>query len=276
MATDEVKWIKIALDMFGNRKIKQIRKMPEGDALIAIWIQLLCMAGQSNSSGLVLFAPDMPFTDEMLATEFDRPILTVRMALKVFQSFQMIEDMDGVIAIRNWEKYQCEDGLAKVREKGKKRQKEFRERQRAQALAASSEVPALPPPPEPPQLKPQGRKPDAPKEQIKSATQVLEDWCLPPAVTECLHRWFQYKKERREPYKPMGLTALLNRVEQNVALHSESAVISIIEQSMSSNYKGILWDKLGKGEASGHQTGAGTNQNTIVGECKRVSGVEYV
>lgn len=37
----DVKWIKIATDIFDNRKIKQIEAMPKGEAIIVIWIKLI-------------------------------------------------------------------------------------------------------------------------------------------------------------------------------------------------------------------------------------------
>ena len=47
-----VKWIKLATDIFDNRKIKLIERMPDGDSLIVIWLKLLCLAGTVNDSGL--------------------------------------------------------------------------------------------------------------------------------------------------------------------------------------------------------------------------------
>jgi hypothetical protein len=37
----EVKWIKLATDIFDNRKIRQIEQMPDGDAIIVVWLKLL-------------------------------------------------------------------------------------------------------------------------------------------------------------------------------------------------------------------------------------------
>lgn len=117
--------------MFNNRKIKQIRKMPDGDAIIVIWLQILCLAGNLNENGLMYFSKDIPFTDEMLATEFDRPISTIRLALATFEKFKMIEIVDDVLLVSNWEKYQSADKLGKIREQNKLRQQRFREKQKS-------------------------------------------------------------------------------------------------------------------------------------------------
>ena len=83
----DVKWIKLASDIFNNRKIRQIEALPDGDAIVVIWIKLLCLAGNINDCGLVYFTKEIPYTEEMMATQFGRPLQTVKMALQVFKSF---------------------------------------------------------------------------------------------------------------------------------------------------------------------------------------------
>ena len=48
-----VKWIKLDVYLFRNRKIRQIRSLPDGDRIINIWVQLLCLTGQINNDGYV-------------------------------------------------------------------------------------------------------------------------------------------------------------------------------------------------------------------------------
>lgn len=113
----EIRWIKLAADIFANRKIRQIESLPEGDAIVVIWIRLLCLAGETNDGGAVYFAPDIPFTDQMLATEMNRPLTTVQLALRTFEQFRMIErGTDGVILVKNWEKYQAVDRMREIKE----------------------------------------------------------------------------------------------------------------------------------------------------------------
>jgi predicted phage replisome organizer len=126
----EVKWIKLAADMFDNRKIKQIRKMPDGDAIIVIWLQILCLAGQINNNGLVYFSRDIPYTDEMLATEFDRNINTIKLALTTFERFGMIEIVDNFLLVSNWEKYQSQSKLEALREYNREKKREYRQKQK--------------------------------------------------------------------------------------------------------------------------------------------------
>lgn len=113
----EVKWIKVSTDMFeSNRKIKQIELMPEGDTILVIWLKLLLLAGNVNDGGNIYLTPEIPYTDEMLANELRRPLTTVRMALKVFEQYGMIEIIDDILHLSSWEKYQNVDRLAEMRE----------------------------------------------------------------------------------------------------------------------------------------------------------------
>ena len=113
----EVKWIKVSTDMFeSNRKIKQIELMPEGDTILVIWLKLLLLAGNVNDGGNIYLTPEIPYTDEMLANELRRPLTTVRMALKVFEQYGMIEIIDDILHLSSWGKYQNVDRLAEMRE----------------------------------------------------------------------------------------------------------------------------------------------------------------
>ena len=109
----DVKWIKICTDIFDDDKILLIENMPEADGIIVIWFKLLCMAGKHNNSGVFMMNERIAYTDEMLATIFRRPINTVRLALKVFEQYGMIEIVDGAITIPNWEKHQNLEKLEK-------------------------------------------------------------------------------------------------------------------------------------------------------------------
>ena len=116
--------------MFDHRKIKQIETLPEGDSIIVIWVKLLCLAGATNNGGLVYLTRDIPYSEEMLANEFRRPLNVVRLALQTFERLGMIDIFDSVYAIANWEKYQSLEGMEKVREQNRIRKRNQRERER--------------------------------------------------------------------------------------------------------------------------------------------------
>jgi predicted phage replisome organizer len=105
---NEVKWIKITTNMFDDEKIKLIESMPEKDAILIIWIKLLVQAGRTNANGYIFLNEKTPYTEEMLAIIFNRPVNTVRLALKTFKEFNMIEMDEKGLLVTNWEKHQDE------------------------------------------------------------------------------------------------------------------------------------------------------------------------
>lgn len=117
--------------MFDDEKIRLIQAMPEADAIIIIWIRLLTLAGKTNSDGQIFITENMPYNDEMLATLFNKPVNTVRLAIETLRNFGMIDVYgDGTLAVINWEKHQNVDAMEKMREQERLRKQRQRERQK--------------------------------------------------------------------------------------------------------------------------------------------------
>ena len=122
----EIKWIKLSVNMFDDEKIKLIRTMPEGDSIIIIWVQILCLAGKINDSGLVYMGQNLAYTDEMLATILGHPLNVMRIALQTLEQFGMVEvNEDGTIDVLNWEKHQSTDKMARIREQNRNRKRKY-------------------------------------------------------------------------------------------------------------------------------------------------------
>lgn len=138
----DINWIKLRVDMFDDEKIKIIQSMPEGDAILVIWIRIIALAGKCNAKGLVLIEDEFPYSDEMLATIFNKPLATVRLALGTFEKFRMIERTEKGIYISNFEKHQNTEGMEKIREQARIRKQRAREKKRA--LLEAGNTPALP------------------------------------------------------------------------------------------------------------------------------------
>lgn len=141
----EIRWIKLRIDMFDDEKIKIIQSMPEGDAILVIWIRIIALAGKCNSNGLVLVEDEFPYTDEMLSVIFGKPLSTVKLALATFEKLRMIENTDKGIYITNFDRHQNIEGMDRIREQNRVRKQRERERKRALLFEESgSAVPALP------------------------------------------------------------------------------------------------------------------------------------
>lgn len=99
------------------------------------------------------------------------------------------------------------------------------------------------------------------KEKEKTKTKENTPPCIPPSRGEpgkqedglsCLREplrgklqvWLDYKRERRESYKPTGLSALISKVSASAEKYGNQAVMDLIDQAMSCGYKGIPFDRL--------------------------------
>ena len=127
---EEVKWIKIVVDIFDDEKILLIESLPEADSIIVCWFKLLCLAGKQNNSGVLMLNERIPYTEEMLATIFRRPLQTVRLALETFERFGMIEIVNGTITIPKWGKHQQLEKSEEIKEQTRERVRKYRERQK--------------------------------------------------------------------------------------------------------------------------------------------------
>lgn len=126
-----VKWIKIATDIFDDEKILLIEALPDAYAIITVWFKLLCLAGKKNNDGVFLMNDKIPYTDKMLATIFRMNESTVKLALNAFEQFKMIEIVEGIITIPNWNKHQTLDAYERKKERDRLYQEERRAKQRA-------------------------------------------------------------------------------------------------------------------------------------------------
>jgi hypothetical protein len=102
--------------------------------------------------------------------------------------------------------------------------------------ASAEPQPQEPPPHEPPQV--------PPEEPVQ----------FPESVSDVCEAWLDYKRQRREGYKPRGLKSFATTVEKAVAVHGAGAVRDALEQAMSDNYQGWthnLRKPSGNGKAHG-------------------------
>ena len=136
----DVKWVKLTTDMFDNRKIKHLRRLPEGNNIVLIWVMLLTMAGRCNSGGMIFLTENIPYSHKMLADELDFEENTVVLALQALEQLDMIVTDNGFFTIAGWEEYQNIEGMEKIREQNRERKRLQRERKRQALLDESRDV----------------------------------------------------------------------------------------------------------------------------------------
>lgn len=127
---DDIKWIKLTVGMFDNRKIRHLRKLPEGNNIVLIWVMLLTMAGRCNSNGFIFLTENIPYTTKMLADELEFDESVIQIALNALERFGMICRDGELLSIPGWEEHQNVEALAKIREQSRKRMVDYRARKR--------------------------------------------------------------------------------------------------------------------------------------------------
>ena len=248
----DVKWIKITTDIFDDEKILLIESLPDSYAIITCWFKLLCLAGKQNNNGVFMMGR-IAYTDKMLATIFRMKESTVTMALRTFEEFGMVEIVDGVITIPNWEKHQNLDKIQQSREQTRQRVARHREKQRLIASGnaqCNAECNTDVTPTEEDKNKNKNKnKIEKENKSVKENTRTLfarliPDYLIGPSVVAKLEEWITYKTERKEPYKEQGLKTLLRQIENNCNQYGEQAVCNLIDDSMANGWKGIIFDRL--------------------------------
>ena len=69
-------------------------------------------------------------------------------------------------------------------------------------------------------------------------------------LREKIKEWIEYKNERKEFYKEKGMKSLITEIENNCKEFGDEAVIKVINKSMASNYKGIVFEKLSSSKSN--------------------------
>ena len=126
----KVSWIKIETEMFNNVKIGHIRKLPEGNNIVLIWVMLLTMAGRCNANGLIFLTENIPYNEKLLADELGFDESVIQLALTALENFGMITRDGNMLAIPGWEEHQNIEGMDKIREQNRIRKQKQRERQK--------------------------------------------------------------------------------------------------------------------------------------------------
>lgn len=137
-----VEWVKITTNMFDNRKIKHLRRLPDGNNIVLIWVMLLTMAGRCNAGGMIFLTENIPYTPKMLADELDFEESTVVLALQALTQFNMIVTDGSCFRIAGWEEYQNIEGLDRIREQNRLRKQRQREKQKLLACDGHGTVTA--------------------------------------------------------------------------------------------------------------------------------------
>lgn len=258
----EVKWIKITTDMFDNRKIKAIRKLPEGNNIILIWVMLLSLAGRCNASGMIFLTENIPYTNKMLADELDFEESVICIAIETLERFGMISrNEDLFISVNNWSEYQNVDGMDRIREQNRLRNIEYRKRKKNKAkeiekndithdvtMTDSSISYSIS----------NSHSFSSSKSNISNLKYILDTYeekyryiTDNSELLDAVKEWMEYKDQKKPKTSnhydsEKGMKGFLNKVISRSEQYGYAAVIEIINDSISNNYQGVIWDSLEK------------------------------
>lgn len=268
---DNVQWIKLKVGMFDGESFKKIKKAKIGgesfrDKLTAVWFELLDFAGKCNHSGFLINSREIPFQSiSDIAVMIDRTPEELDLCMKFFINEGMVEIIDDMYLLSNWMMYQNEDKLAKIREQKRISQAKWRMSKKLKLADtseyakqdvestgtstehlpsysisnSSSESKSSKKEEEKGGTGEKGGKEQPVSDEIKTAMSKL-----PPMIQIKMQEWLEYKTERKEFYAPRGLQSLITVVKKNVDKYGEQKVDDVIERTMASNYKGIVWEWL--------------------------------
>ena len=258
-------WMKLKDSFMTSDVIDYFMSQPDGANYVVLY-QMLCLKTINTGGRLSRQIGELiiPYDAEKIQRDCKWfSIDTVRVALKLYQAVGLIyEEMDGTLVLTDHKNLVGSetDAAARmrisrenkaalplrsvtsseqsanivtpeidIRDRDRRLEKDIREEEEKKGNKAPADEPPSPTP-----------APDSKTKPMKA----IDFGTLSPRMISAVEKWLQYKKERRESYKPTGLQAMISQIENNVALYGEDAVIGLIAECMASNWRGIIFDRL--------------------------------
>ena len=83
------------------------------------------------------------------------------------------------------------------------------------------------------------------REVIKDKRDIVFNSTLSEPVREKLIEYLEYRDEMKKPFKSeRGIKTLVGQVEKQEQMHGATAVIGVIDKTMSNGWQGLFWDKI--------------------------------
>ncbi len=124
----EIQWFKVESNIFSNRKIQIILKLPEGDTYFRVWMQLISLAVESNNEGRLEIGENNPMTIENFSKIMGKSKKKIQRIIEEFVRLEMLVKEGETFIIKNWDKYQSIEKYEKYKIQNRERQRKYRER----------------------------------------------------------------------------------------------------------------------------------------------------
>jgi len=124
----EIQWFKVEKNIFSNRKIQIILKLPEGDTYFRVWMQLIALAIESNNNGKLEIGENNPMTIENFSKIMGKSKKKIEKIIQTFLELEMLIKEGETFIIKNWDKYQSIDKYENYQIQNRERQRKYREK----------------------------------------------------------------------------------------------------------------------------------------------------
>lgn len=129
----DIQWFKVESNIFSNRKIQIILKLPYGDTYFRVWIQLIALAVECNNEGRLEIGENNPMTIQNFSKIMGKSYKKIEKILNKFVELEMLIKEGETFLIKNWNVYQSIDKCEKIREQGRERQRKHREKLKSES-----------------------------------------------------------------------------------------------------------------------------------------------
>ena len=239
MADKKYYWLKLQDGFFDSKRIKKLRKLAGGDTYTIIYLKMQLVA--MKKGGILEYTGLEKTFAEELALELDEEPENVCVTVNYLLGCGLLETSNEAEYFVPYAVMNTGSESSSTR-----RVREHRERKALHCNADVTGVKQL--------CNTEIEKEIDTEEEIdinkKAASgtpeqpPLIDFGSLSPSMVLEIEKWLQYKKERRESYKPTGLKALITEIQNNVNRYGEQAVIDLMHTCMAANWRGIIFDKL--------------------------------
>lgn len=128
----EIQWFKVESNIFSNRKIQIVLKLPEGDTYFRVWMQLIALAVECNNKGRLEIGENNPMTTQNFSKIMGKSNKKIEKILEKFLELEMLVKEGETFLIKNWDKYQSIEKYDKYQKQGRERQRRYREKHKSE------------------------------------------------------------------------------------------------------------------------------------------------
>lgn len=246
MAEKRFYWLKLKEDYFNSPKIKKLRKIAGGDTYTIIYLKMQLLSVRNG--GIIPFENIEPTLEEELALKLDEDLENVKVTLSYLQTQSLLEANED-------NQYLLIEASNSIGSEGQsaERKRRFDARKALQSNGSVTEVKRdsisisnsisnsnI--------YNTSNEEKGVEKETKSTETQqdIVKSFNFGIEVETQILKWLEYKKEKKQTYKEIGLKTLLKSLKQDVENKGEQYVIDSITSSIANNYSGIFPAKQAK------------------------------